>query len=60
MQTLVREAHSHGVAVCFGMDDHGGQSHFLAGAVNPQRDLAAVCDENLLDNGLVSHITRSE
>jgi hypothetical protein len=36
------------------MDRHGGDSHFFAGAVNPQGNLAAVGDQNFIKHLCVS------
>jgi hypothetical protein len=37
------------------MHRDGLDAHFAAGALNPQRDLAAVCDKNFLEH---SDVTR--
>ena len=48
---LVREAHVHGVGVGGGVHRDGGDAHLLARAVNAQRNLAAVCDEDFFKHG---------
>src|ERR1700744_3092633 len=40
----------HGVGVGGGMDRDGGDSHLLAGAVDAERDLAAIGDEDFLEH----------
>jgi len=47
---LVGQAHVHGAGVGFRVHGDGGDSHFLAGAVNAKRDLAAVGDEDLVEH----------
>jgi hypothetical protein len=44
---FVGKPHMHGVLVCGGMNRHGLDPEFLAGAQHPQCDLATVCDQNL-------------
>jgi hypothetical protein len=39
------------------MDRHGGDAHFLAGAVNPERDLAPVRDQDLVKHDRYSMTT---
>jgi hypothetical protein len=46
---LVGEAHVHGVGIGGGMHRHGADAHFVAGAVDAQRDLAAIGDQHLFD-----------
>jgi hypothetical protein len=47
---LVRQAHVHGVAIRLGVHRHGGDAHLLARAVDAQRDLAAVGDQDLFEH----------
>ncbi len=46
---LVREPDVHGVGVGSRVNGDGADAHFMAGAMDPQRDFAAVGDEQLLD-----------
>ena len=50
---FVRHAHMHRVRIGGGMDRDGCDAHFLAGPVDPERDLAAVRDENFLEHSLL-------
>ena len=45
---LVGQAHMHGVGVGGGVDRHRLDAELLAGAQHPQRDLAAIGDQDLL------------
>jgi hypothetical protein len=47
---FIGEAHVHGVGVGGGMDRHGADSHFLAGAVYPQRDFTPVGNQDLVEH----------
>ena len=47
---LIGQPHRHGVGIGFGMDRHGCDAHFLAGAVDAQGNLAAVGDQDFLDH----------
>ena len=47
---FVGQADMHGVAVGGRVDRHCLDAHFVTGAVNPERDLAAVGDQQLLDH----------
>ena len=47
---LVGEAHMHGVGVGGGMHRHGRDAEFLAGAQHPQRDLAAIGDQDFIEH----------
>jgi hypothetical protein len=46
---LVGQADVHGIGIGGGMDRHRLDAHFVAGAVDAQRDLAAIGDEDFLD-----------
>src|SRR5690606_4305541 len=48
---LVGQAHPHGAAVGLGVNGDGGDSHLLACAVDAQRDLAPVGDQDLGEHG---------
>ena len=48
---LVGEADMHGVAVGGRVDRDGGDAEFLAGAEDAERDLAAVGDQDLVEEG---------
>src|SRR5256885_1307532 len=50
---FVGEAHVLGVAVGLGMHDDGLDAHFAARALNAQRDLAAVGDQDLVEQLVV-------
>src|SRR3990167_2430237 len=52
---FVGKAHGHGVTVGFRMDDDRLQSHFLARAVDAQRNLAAVGDQDFADVAWFGH-----
>src|SRR5215472_8888498 len=52
---LVGEAYMHGIGVGGRMDRNGGDSHLLAGAVDAQRNLAAIGDENLFKHVRSDH-----
>jgi len=59
MQTaLVGEAHVHGVGIGGGVHRHRLDAQFVAGAVDAQRDLAAVGDEQTLDAHDSGRLTR--
>ena len=47
---FIGQPYGHRVAISFGVHNNGGEAHFLAGPVNTERDLAAVCDEDFLDH----------
>ena len=47
---LVGQAHMHGVGVGGGMHRNGGDPHFFAGAVDAQRDLATVRNEDFFEH----------
>ena len=46
----VGQLHVLGVAVGLGIDDDGLDAHLAAGALDPQRDLAAIGDQDLLEH----------
>ena len=48
---LVGQAHMHGVGVGGGMHRDGADAHLAAGAMDAQRDLAAVGDQDLVEHG---------
>ena len=50
---LVGEAHMHGVGVGGRMHGDGGDAQLLAGALDAQRDLAAVGDQDLVEHSLL-------
>ena len=50
---LVGEPHMHGVGIRRRMHGDGRDAHFLAGAVDAQRDLAAVRDQDLLEHRVI-------
>ena len=50
---LVGQAHMHGVGVGGRMHGHGLDAHLAAGAVDAQRDLAAVGDQDLVEHAMV-------
>jgi hypothetical protein len=41
----------HRIAIGFGKDRNRPDSELLTGSINPQRDLAAIGDQNLFKNG---------
>ncbi len=47
---LVGKAHVQGVAIGFGVDGHGANAQFLAGADDPQGDFTAVGNQNLAEH----------
>ena len=47
---FVSKAHRHRISIRCGMNDHGGDLHFLAGAQHPQRDVPPIGDENFLEH----------
>ena len=49
---FIGQAHMHGVGVGGGMDRDGGDAHFLAGAVDAKRDLAAIGDEDFFEHSV--------
>ena len=48
---LLRQLDVFGLAIGFRIDHHGLDAHLTAGALDTQRDLAAVGDQNLLEHG---------
>ena len=46
---LVGEPHVLGLAIGFGMDDDGLDAELAAGALDAQRDLAAIGDQDLVE-----------
>ncbi len=55
---LVGEAHVHGVGVCGGVDRDGGDAKLLARALNAQRDLTPVGDQDLVEHSVAGHQAR--
>ena len=49
---LVGEAHVHGIGIGRGVHGDGGDADLLAGALDPERDLAAVGDQHLVEHRL--------
>ncbi len=49
---LVGEADMHGVGVRRRVDGHGRDAELLARALDAQRDLTPVCDQNLVEHSL--------
>ena len=48
---FVGEADMHGVGVGGRMDRDGADAHLAAGAVDAERDFAAICDQDLFEHG---------
>ena len=40
----------HGIGIGRGMDGDRADPHFMAGAMDAQRDLAAICDQDLFEH----------
>ena len=55
---LVGEPHMHGVVVGGGVDGDRADAHLAAGAVDAERDLAAIGDEHLLEHALIAEKAR--
>ncbi len=49
---LVGKAHMHGVGIGGGMHRDGFDAQLLAGAQDPERDFAAVGDEDFIEHGV--------
>ncbi len=56
---LVGQAHMHGLGVDGGVHGHGRDAHLVAGAQDPDCHLAAIGDQDLLEQGAPYSSTRS-
>ena len=55
---FVGQANPHGACVALGVDRHRRDTHFLAGPMDPQGDLAAIGDEDFIEHRSYSMTTR--
>ena len=55
---LVGQFYILGIGIRFGMHDDGFYAHFAAGALDAQRDLAAIGDQDFFKHGVGSELGR--